>query len=57
MTFTTQGHAPNALYERVRQQFTEQELVNLTLAVVTINGWDRLAISFRFVPGSSTPHP
>jgi alkylhydroperoxidase family enzyme len=43
---------PDALYERVRQQFTEQELVNLTLAVASINSWNRLLISFRAVPGS-----
>lgn len=52
VTLITNGHVPDSLYERVREQFSEQELVNLTMAVVAINGWNRLAISFRAVPGS-----
>ncbi len=52
LTLISQNHVPDELYERVRQQFTEAELINLTLAVVAINGWNRLAISFRSVPGS-----
>ena len=44
-------HAPDATYQRVRQYFTERELVELTLAIVAINGWNRLAIAFRAVPG------
>jgi len=43
------------LYKRVRQQFSEDELLNLSLAIVSINGWNRLAISFRAVPGSYQP--
>ena len=35
--------------------FSNEELVNLTLAVITINGWNRLAISFRSVPGAHQP--
>jgi len=38
------------VYEEVRKQFTEEELVYLTLAIISINGWNRLAISFRTVP-------
>ncbi len=55
VTLVSQSHVPDELYERVRQQFSEAELVNLTLAVITINGWNRLAISFRSVPGSYQP--
>jgi AhpD family alkylhydroperoxidase len=55
VTLITQGHVPDTLYERVRQQFSEEELVDLTLAVVAINSWNRLLISFRTVPGSDTP--
>ena len=40
------------LFERTRQHFSEEELVTLTLAVVAINGWNRIAISMRNVPGS-----
>jgi hypothetical protein len=39
------------------KSFTDEELVNLTLAIITINGWNRLAITFRFVPGESSPSP
>src|SRR2546426_10763280 len=39
LTLISQGHAPDAVYEEVRQHFSEEELVNLTLAIVAINGW------------------
>jgi hypothetical protein len=35
--------------------FSDKELVDLTLAIVAINGWNRLAISFRTVPGTFQP--
>lgn len=38
-----------------RAQFGEDELANLTLAVVAINGWNRLNIAFRTEPGSYKP--
>jgi AhpD family alkylhydroperoxidase len=43
------------LYDRVRQYFSEEDLVKLTMAIVTINAWNRIAISFRAVPGSYQP--
>ena len=43
---------PDAVYETVRQHSDENELVALTAAVVAINGWNRLAIAFRTVPGT-----
>lgn len=55
VTLITEGHVPDAVYEEARKSFTEEELVNLTLAVVTINGWNRIAISFRAVPGEYQP--
>jgi AhpD family alkylhydroperoxidase len=45
-------NAPDEVFERVRQHFTEDELVALTLQVMAINAWNRLAISLRAVPGS-----
>jgi alkylhydroperoxidase family enzyme len=39
------------VYERVREQFSEDELVHLSLAIVSINGWNRLNIAARTVPG------
>jgi AhpD family alkylhydroperoxidase len=55
LTLVAEGHVPDAVYEQARQSFTDEELVNLTLAVIAINGWNRLAISFRSVPGSYQP--
>ncbi|MEZ5428208.1 MAG: hypothetical protein R2747_18200 [Pyrinomonadaceae bacterium] len=36
----------------MRKEFSEEELTDLTLAVVAINGWSRLNIAFRITPGS-----
>ncbi len=55
LTLIADTHVPDELYERVRPHFTEEELVNLTLAVTTINAWNRLVISFRTVPGTYQP--
>jgi len=46
---------PDALYDEVRKQFSEKELVDLTLAIIAINGWNRLAIPFRSEPGHYQP--
>ena len=55
VTLVADNHVPDDVYEQARTQFTEAELVNLTLAVVAINGWNRLSISFRNVPGTYQP--
>jgi AhpD family alkylhydroperoxidase len=55
VTLIANGHVPDAVYEEVRQHLNEEELVNLTLAVVAINGWNRFAIGFRTVPGTYQP--
>jgi AhpD family alkylhydroperoxidase len=52
LTLVTEDHVPDEVYEEVRRQFSEEELVNLTMAVVAINGANRLNIAFRTVPGS-----
>ena len=52
VTLVTQGHVSDDVYERVRQQFSEEELAKLTFALVAINGWNRLSISFRAEPGT-----
>jgi AhpD family alkylhydroperoxidase len=49
------GHVPDAVYEEVRRSFSEKELADLTLAVVTINGWNRLNIALRTPAGSYQP--
>jgi AhpD family alkylhydroperoxidase len=51
VTRVAESHVPDEVYEHVRLQFTEQELIDLTLAVVNINAWNRLNIAFRSVPG------
>jgi AhpD family alkylhydroperoxidase len=43
---------PESVYAEVRSRFDEQTLVDLTLTIVAINGWNRLAIAFRKVPGT-----
>ena len=48
-------HVPDELYARVAAQFDETEMVTLTMAVVVINSWNRLAISFRPPVGSYQP--
>jgi alkylhydroperoxidase family enzyme len=45
------GHAPDAVYAQVREHFSEVEMVNLTLAITTINAWNRLEISLGDYPG------
>ena len=50
LTFITQGHAPDELYQQVRQQFSEKETASLTFAVTVINAWNRLSISMRKPP-------
>src|SRR5262245_14437429 len=52
VTLVTEGHVPDQVYEEARKQFDDAELANLTLAVVAINGWNRLSIAFRTVPGT-----
>ncbi|MGH9880864.1 MAG: carboxymuconolactone decarboxylase family protein [Pyrinomonadaceae bacterium] len=55
VTLITNGHVPDAVYEEVRPHFNEKELSDLTLAVVTINAWNRLNIAARIVPGTYQP--
>jgi alkylhydroperoxidase family enzyme len=46
---------PDGLYAAVREHFSEEEIVNLALAVVAINGWNRLSIAFRAQAGKYRP--
>lgn len=55
VTLVTEGHVEDEVFTQAREQFSEEELTNLTLAVITINGWNRFAISFRNVPGIYQP--
>jgi AhpD family alkylhydroperoxidase len=55
LTLVTEGHVPDDVYERVRQDFSEDELAHLSLAIVAINGWNRLNVAARTVPGTYVP--
>ena len=50
VTLVSQTHVPDDVFAEAREHFDETELVNLTLAVVAINGWNRFAIGFRAQP-------
>jgi AhpD family alkylhydroperoxidase len=50
VTLISKTHVPDDVYEEVRKHFSEEETVNLTMLVATINAWNRIAISFRSVP-------
>jgi len=55
VTLISQHGVPDALYEEARRHFSDKELVDLTVAVIAINSWNRLSITFRTVPGSYQP--
>ena len=57
LTLIAEKGVPDEVYARVREHFSEEELVKLTLAVVQINGYNRFAISFRALAGSYQPAP
>jgi AhpD family alkylhydroperoxidase len=58
VTKISEDQLPDEIYNLVKKHFTERELVDLTLAVIAINAWNRLAISFRTPAGSYQPdHP
>jgi AhpD family alkylhydroperoxidase len=52
VTVLERGQVPDDVYEMARKEFSEEELVNLTFALIAINGANRLNIAFRTVPGS-----
>ena len=55
VTQVADTHVPDEVYDRLRQQFSETEIVALTFALVAINGWNRLAVSFRIPAGTYQP--
>jgi AhpD family alkylhydroperoxidase len=55
LTLVADTHVPDEVYERVREQFSEDELAHLSLAIVAINGWNRLNVAARTVPGDYVP--
>jgi AhpD family alkylhydroperoxidase len=55
VTLVAQTRVPDDVYEEAKKHFSDQELVNLTLAIAQINFWNRLNVAFRNVPGSYQP--
>ena len=55
VTLLNETHVPDDVYHFALQQFSKEELVNLTIAIVAINGWNRLEVSFRGVTGPYKP--
>lgn len=55
VTLISESHASDEEFEAESAQFSEEELVKLTMSVITINGWNRLAIAFRETPGIYQP--
>jgi AhpD family alkylhydroperoxidase len=50
LTLVAQTHVPDAVWDAVRPHFTDQELADLTMLVVAINGWNRISVGFRKIP-------
>ncbi len=57
VTLVHEGHVPDEVYDDVRKHFSEKELVDLTMAIIAINAWNRLAIPFRSPVGHYEPRP
>jgi AhpD family alkylhydroperoxidase len=55
VTRVAEGHVPDDVYDEVSNHFTEDELVALTLAITTVNSWNRLNIAFRMEAGGYRP--
>ena len=55
VTKITGGNVPDEIYSAARKEFSEEELIDLTLAVVTINCYNRFNIAFRTTAGSYQP--
>lgn len=55
VTEISHGRVPDEVYQEARRSFSEKELVDLTMAIIAINGWNRLAVSFRTLPGTYQP--
>ena len=55
ITMVARTQVPDDVYEVARRHFTEKELADLTLAIIAINGWNRLSVAFRKLPGSYQP--
>ncbi len=55
VTLISETGVPDEVYQLARGEFEEKELVDLTMAIIAINGWNRLAVGFRAVAGTYQP--
>ena len=55
VTLLSETNVPDEDYALARAHFSEEELVNLSMAIVAINGWNRLCVGFRRLPGAYQP--
>ena len=55
LTLLTKDNVPDDVFAQARKQFSEDELVKLTIAIVAINGANRINVAFRTIPGSYRP--
>jgi AhpD family alkylhydroperoxidase len=55
VTLVSETQVPDAVYDAVRPHFNDRELADLTLAVATINAWNRISIAGRITPGTYQP--
>ena len=55
VTLVSETHVPDEVYEEARKQFSEEELIDLTMAIITINSYNRINVAFRAVAGSYKP--
>jgi AhpD family alkylhydroperoxidase len=54
VTLVADSHVPDEIYDEARQQFSDKEMVDLAYAILAINAWNRLAITFRMQPPAAT---
>ncbi len=55
VTLVAESRVPDAVYEEIQREFNDDELLALTMSVITINAWNRLNVALRTVPGAYQP--
>jgi AhpD family alkylhydroperoxidase len=55
VTLLADTHVPDEVYEQARKEFSEEEMIDLTMLVVAINSWNRANVAFRTTPGTYQP--
>ena len=55
VTKLNEGHVPDEVYSSAREEFSEEELIDLTVGVVAINSWNRINVAFRTEAGNYQP--